>query len=357
MSSTTPGFVCAHHHLYSSLARGMPAPLETPTNFLSVLKNVWWRLDAALDLEMIYWSAKLGAVEALMSGTTCIIDHHESPKAIEGSLAAIQRACTEVGVRVNVAYGVTDRWRDDGSQRDTVDPSSPMTNGARLGLQENRRALETGHAAMVGVHAAFTTSDETLDAAAALAKEFGVGVHIHVAEGPDDADAAKRIAHLATDRWLIIHGVHLREPLPGVLVHNPRSNMNNAVGYAHPQKSQMPVALGTDGIGADMPEEARVAFARLRESTLTSSADVVERWIETSRDLFPSSRNDVVTWNYDHADSIWHLVYTPGTRPTKVVVDGRTVLDDGRPTLVDLDEVRHEASRHAHRLHERLAAA
>ena len=335
----------------------MPAPVQTPTNFLSVLKNVWWRLDAALDLEMIYWSAKLGAVEALMSGTTCIIDHHESPRAIEGSLETIRRACTEVGVRVNVAYGVTDRWRDDGSSLDIVDPSSPMTTGARLGLAENRRALESGDAAMVGVHAAFTTCDETLQAAADLANEFGVGVHIHVAEGSDDAGAARRLGHLANDKWLIIHGVHLREPLAGTLVHNPRSNMNNAVGYAYPQNSDMHVALGTDGIGADMPEEARVAFARLRESSLTSSADVVERWIETSRDLFPASRSDVVTWNYDHADSIWHLVYTPGMRPTSAVVDGRIVLNEGRPTLVDLDEVRHKASHHAFRLHERLAAA
>ena len=83
----------------------MPAPTTTPKSFISILQQVWWRLDAALDLDMIYWSAKLGAVEALMSGTTCIIDHHESPNAISGSLATIRQACEEVGVRVNVAYG------------------------------------------------------------------------------------------------------------------------------------------------------------------------------------------------------------------------------------------------------------
>lgn len=357
MSATTPGFVCAHHHLYSTLARGMPSPPSTPVDFISVLKNVWWRLDAALDLEMIYWSAKLGAVEALLSGTTCIIDHHESPNAIEGSLDCITRACDEVGVRVRVAYGITDRWRDDGSCVDRVEPDSTMTRGARLGLDENRRALATGRTAMVGIHAAFTVCDETLDAAAALADEFGVGVHIHVAEGTDDVDAANRIRHLANDKWLIIHGVHLQERLPGILVHNPRSNMNNSVGYASPQLKSMPVALGTDGIGADMPEEARVGFARLRESDLTASADLIDSWFETSRSLFPESRNDVVTWNYDHIDSAWHLMYTPGTRPLSVVADGRELLRDGRPTLVDLDEVRHHAARQAQRLHERLAAA
>jgi cytosine/adenosine deaminase-related metal-dependent hydrolase len=357
VGATTAGLVCAHHHLYSSLARGMPAPAQTPTNFISVLKNVWWRLDAALDLEMIYWSAKLGAVEALMAGTTCVIDHHESPNAIEGSLEAIHRACTEVGIRVNVSYGVTDRWQDDGSFVDSVEPTSSMTNAARLGLDENRRALEAGLTAMVGVHAAFTVSDETLHAAADLAADFGVGVHIHVAEGPDDRDAARRLRDLATDKWLVIHGVHLTEALRGTLVHNPRSNMNNSVGYANPHRSAMPVALGTDGIGADMLEEARLGFARLREADLTSAADVVEGWITTSRGLFPASLSDRVTWNYDHADSIWHLVYTTGVRAQTIEVDGRRVLDAGLPVLVDLAEVRHQAARQAQRLHERLAAA
>jgi cytosine/adenosine deaminase-related metal-dependent hydrolase len=38
--------VCAHHHLYSALARGMPAPPRTPTDFGEILELVWWRLDA-----------------------------------------------------------------------------------------------------------------------------------------------------------------------------------------------------------------------------------------------------------------------------------------------------------------------
>ncbi len=113
----TPGLVCAHHHLYSALARGMPAPPRTPTTFLEVLEQVWWRLDTALDLEMLEWSAKLGALEALEAGCTAIIDHHESPNAIEGSLTVIADACAEVGVRVNTSYGVTDRHGPDGARR------------------------------------------------------------------------------------------------------------------------------------------------------------------------------------------------------------------------------------------------
>src|SRR5687768_9383403 len=176
MSAVTPGFVCAHHHLYSALARGMPAPLSSPRSFGEILEQIWWRLDAALDLDMLRASARLGALEALLAGTTGIVDHHESPHVIEGSLDVIADACTEVGVRVVCAYGVTDRHGADGAHR---------------GLVENERFLRAGGRGMVGVHAAFTCTDGTLEAAAGLARDLGVGVHIHVAEGPEDAGAGE----------------------------------------------------------------------------------------------------------------------------------------------------------------------
>src|SRR6478609_950497 len=150
----------------------MPAPPATPTDFASILEQVWWRLDTALDLDMIRACARLGATEALMSGTTGIVDHHESPNAIEGSLDVIAEACAEVGVAVVCAYGVTDRHGPD---------------GARRGLAENERFLREGGRGMVGVHAAFTCRDATIEGAAELAAEHGVGVHLHVAEGPPDA--------------------------------------------------------------------------------------------------------------------------------------------------------------------------
>src|SRR5262249_31371360 len=144
-ASQTPGLVCAHHHLYSALARGMPAPPKQPTDFVSILEQVWWRLDTALDLEMLRWSAMLGALEALQCATTAIVDHHEGPRAIEGSLQTIVDACAEVGVRVVCAYGVTDRWQDDGSL--WSDPSTPptgMTSAARDGLEECARFIRAG---------------------------------------------------------------------------------------------------------------------------------------------------------------------------------------------------------------------
>ena len=354
MSFTTNGLVCGHHHLYSSLARGMPAPPQAPNSFISVLENVWWRLDAALDLDIIYWSAALGAAEALLNGTTAIIDHHESPFAIEGSLDAIQSACDMIGISSNLCYGVTDRWVGQ-SMQSHVAPSSKMSDEARRGLAENDRFLKAGGRGMVGVHASFTCSDETLETAADLAKQHNVGVHIHVAEGPDDIDAGIRLQNLAEDNWLIVHAVHLDQQIKGTLAHNPRSNMNNSVGYARPSRWAHDVILGTDGIGADMLEEMRLAYVRHREDDLTASPDSAWSWLQNGEKFFPEVKRDVVTWSYDNADSPWHVAFTTGIRCLSVVRDGTVLVEDGVPTQFDFNEIRTKAAEAARTLHERLA--
>jgi len=346
--NTTSGLVCAHHHLYSALARGMPAPPKNPENFLDVLENVWWRLDVALDLEMIEWSAKLGALEALEAGTTAIIDHHESPNAIAGSLSVIADAVNEVGVRINTCYGITDRHGDGGAQR---------------GLAENDRFLRECAAlddpmrrGMVGVHAAFTVSDQHLDEAARLAEQHGVGVHIHVAEGTDDIDAAQRLAESARDDWLLVHGVHLPDhhELRGTIVHNPRSNMNNSVGYADPARFTNPVALGTDGIGADMLAEFQLAYMKHRDHDIGASPDTAWSWLNGGYELVPEARDDQVTWSYATIEP-WHVAFTPTIRAVDVDVDGKPALRNGVATRVDANEIRAKAAEQAVRLHAALA--
>ena len=339
-TTVTPGLVCAHHHIYSALARGMPAPPSVPTTFREILEQVWWRLDTALDLDMIKWSAKLAALEALESGTTTIIDHHESPNAIEGSLSVIADACAEVGVRVVCAYGVTDRHGPD---------------GARRGLEENRRFLSGGGRGLVGIHAAFTCVDGTLEAAAELAHELGVGVHVHVCEGLEDAGAPARLARYTTARWLLAHCVHLPtgHGLAGTIVHNPFSNLNNSVGYADQARFANPVALGTDGIGAHMIETFRLAYALQRSVDVTASPETAWGWLQTGWDLVPEARDDRVTWSYEPINP-WHVAFTPGIRPLRVEVGGAVVWKEGHPTLVDAAEIRAKAREQAARLHARL---
>jgi cytosine/adenosine deaminase-related metal-dependent hydrolase len=356
MSATTPGLVCGHHHLYSTLARGMPAPPEQPVDFVTILQQVWWRLDAALDLEMLRWSAMLGALEAVQCGTTAIIDHHEGPNAIEGSLDVIAEACEEVGVRALCAYGVTDRWQDTGRMwSDPTTPPPAMTAAARRGLDECTRFIKNGGRGMVGIHAAFTCSDDTLDAVAGTARDLGVGVHVHVAEGTVDATAGARLESLATDDWLLVHCVHLDRELRGRLAHNPRSNMNNAVGYARPAARNNTVILGTDGIGADMLEEFRLAYVAHRADDVTASPDDAWSWMTNGWELMPEAKSDIVTWNYDHVDSAWHVAFTPGVRALDVRrADGEVLLRDGVPQLVDAAEVRAKAAEQAARLFARL---
>ncbi|NIA25923.1 MAG: amidohydrolase family protein [Gammaproteobacteria bacterium] len=340
MPATTPGMVCAHHHLYSVLARGMPAPLKTPTSFLEILEQVWWRLDVALDLDMLEWSAKLGALEALEQGTTVIVDHNESPNAIEGSLSVIADACAEVGVRVVCAYGITDRHGHEAAER---------------GLAENERFIKAGGVGLVGVHAAFTCTDESLESAAGMARDLGVGVHIHVAEGEVDVDASRRLGALTQEDWLLIHAVHLPTDhgLSGMIVHNPRSNLNNAVGYANPARFAEPVALGTDGIGAAMIESFRLAYVLQRSVDVTASPETAWGWLEEGWSIAPEALDDLVTWSYDPMDP-WHLAFTPGVRPLKVEIAGDVVLEDGKPTRVDGEEIRSKAREQAMRLHARL---
>jgi len=337
-ANETPGLVCAHHHLYSALARGMPSPPRPPTSFMEILELIWWRLDRALDDDTIYWSAKLGALEALQRGCTAIVDHHESPNAIEGSLSIVAQACAEVGVRVNCSYGVTDRHGVEGATR---------------GLAENDRFLRSGGRGMVGLHAAFTCSDETIAAAAELAANHGVGVHVHVAEGTEDSWRRLQ-AHSRPDWWLI-HGVYLPDDhgLLGTIVHNPRSNMNNSVAYARPQRFANAIGLGTDGIGADMLDEFRVAFVAARAVDVTTAPDQVWQWLEPGWTLMPEARADRVRWDYAPMDP-WRLAYSPGVSPVEVVVDDEVVWTNGASTKVDGAEVQAKAAEAASQLFARI---
>ena len=338
MSNVTPGLVCGHHHLYSALARGMPAPPKQPTTFLEVLEQVWWRLDVALDEEMIRWSAMLGAVEALQSGTTAIVDHHESPSCIDGSLTVLADACAEVGVRLNTTYGVTDRHGPD---------------GARRGLAENERYLRASGRGMVGVHAAFTCSDETLAAAAGLAGDLGVGVHIHVAEGPDDVAAGARLERPRRTTGCSCTA-SISTARAGTIAHNPRSNMNNAVGYARPARWGTTSCWALTGL-APTCWRRRGSLTWRCAPTISCNRRTPLVVVEAGYTFFPEARDDRVTWSYDHADSGWHVAFTPGMRALDVTLDtGEQVLRDGLPTRVDVDEVRAKASEQAQRLFARL---
>ena len=258
------GFVNAHTHLYSGLAPfGMPAPAEAPPDFIGILERVWWRLDRALDVRSLRISARWYVAEALRLGTVGLIDHHESPQLIEGSLDILADVCQEAGMPAVLCYGATER---NGGR-----------NEARRGLAECRRFIETNSRPLVrgvvGLHASFTVSDETVREAAALCRALDTVVHVHVAEDRADADDAvrrgwdgplERLDRLGAlpPGSILAHGVHLSESqvrrteqLGCWLVQNPRSNRGNRVGYPAALRASARVALGTDGYPSDLEAE------------------------------------------------------------------------------------------------------
>jgi hypothetical protein len=208
---------------------------------------------------------------------------------------------------------------------------------------------------MVGIHAAFTCEDSTLEAAAGLAAAHDVGVHVHVCEGTEDLAAPDRLSHLSKDNWVLAHAVHLvtDHPLAGTVVHNPASNLNNRVGYADPRRFTNPVALGTDGIGADMLAAFRLAYYLHRSVDVTATPETSWMWLETGWDLVPAARNDRVTWSYEPMVP-WHLAFTPSVRPLEIEIDGEVVFKDGVLTKIDVAEVKAKSAEQRKRLHAKL---
>lgn len=380
-----PGLVNGHTHLYSALAAGMPPPPKAPQGFLQILQYVWWRLDRALDAESIELSARIGALDALHCGTTTLIDHHASPNCIDGALDLIERGLADVGLRGVLCYETTDRNGPEG--RDA-------------GLEENRRYLEkrlqsqTGQfAGTVGAHALFTLEDETLEKLAGLAADFDTGVHIHVAEDACDEEQCQQqhqtfltdrlIGHkLLSPRAILVHGTHLdAEALLQIarsgatIAHNPRSNMNNGVGYAPVAALRIPVMLGTDGHGSDMFTEARCAWfkacdehARVTPNRVlgllaTAARRASEALDVTLGKLEREAVADVVITDYQPSTPLTsenlagHFLFALGAQHVRhVIADGKWALRERVVKRCDEMRARSAARDVTPRLWERMAA-
>jgi putative selenium metabolism protein SsnA len=377
-----PGNVCAHHHLYSALARGMPYRLEPPTTFVEILRRVWWRLDRSLEPDDVWLSARSGAADALLAGTTTIVDHHASPNAIEHSIATVASALVDAGARSVLCYEVSDR---DGVER------------AAEGIEEHRRFAKEADAmaaVMVGAHASFTLSEETLVSCVALADELDTGIHIHAAEDEaDESDALARTGHRVverlagagalTERTLLAHCVHVDEHESSLIrdsgawvAHNARSNMNNRVGRAPLAALGERVALGTDGIDGDLFTESKAAYWRAHEED--GSVDpswILERLGASARFAAAASGEpmlgrveagapaDVVVLDYSAPTPIavdtlaGHWLYgISATDVRDVVVNGEIVVRHRELTRTDEAAERARARAAAERLWERIDA-
>ncbi len=361
-------FACGHHHAYSALARGMPPPPRAPRSFAEVLELVWWRLDRALDLEMVRASALATALACARNGVTLVVDHHSSPRAAEGSLGVIASAFERLGLRHLLCLELSDR---DGEA------------AREAGLAESERHLASGRPGLVGLHASFTVGDELLSRAVELARRYETGIHIHVAEDPVDQERTLRASGLRVVERLhragvldlrgtvLAHCLHLdgaeRELVaasPAWVVQNTESNQNNAVGLFDPRGLGRRIMLGTDGMHSDMIRSARAAFLAGQSVDGPTPAQVAGRLRAVhayAAELGLERENDLVVLDYDSPTTVtaenWpsHLVYGLESRHVlHVIAEGRLILRHRRPVTVDEEEILTFAREQAHRLWHRL---
>jgi putative selenium metabolism protein SsnA len=366
-----PGAICAHTHFYGAFARGMSLPGEPPRNFVEVLKKLWWRLDRALDEDGIRYSALVSLVDAIRHGTTTLVDHHASPNWIDGSLDVIAEAVEQAGLRACLCYEVTDRNGDE---------------GAKAGIAENVRFLRRVRAASpllaasFGLHASFTVSDRTLDHAVGEAQGQGTGFHIHVAEdAADEEDSLGQYGVRVAERLerrrvlgqmtLAAHCVHVDAGEIAALArtgtkvsHQPRSNMNNAVGATPVQAlldAGVTVGLGNDGFSNNMFSEMKAAYlvhkAAARDPRVMGGDTVMRLayannariaglfWPHPLGAIGPGAYADLALLDYRPYTPLtpgnlpWHVIFgVDGSHVTTTICGGRVLMKDRQ--LLTLDE-------------------
>jgi len=368
-----PASICAHTHFYGAFARGMGIPGEPPQSFPQILQQLWWKLDKALSLDDVRYSALVCLVDAVRHGTTTLIDHHASPNAIEGSLDVIAEAVNTAGLRASLCYEVTDR---DGPER------------ALAGIEENVRfggSQTSGPSSLIaasfGLHASLTLSDETLADCVAAAAAPNLGFHIHVAEGISDQQdslrkSGKRVVHRLADagilgpRSIAVHCVHVddgeieRLAETGTWVtHQPRSNMNNAVGVAPVEKmlnAGIKAGLGNDGFSNQMFAEMKAAYlmhklARSNPQAMPGNVVMDLAYTNNARlarifwpeqrlgELCEGAMADLVFLDYQPTTPLsagnlpWHMLFgVEASMITSTVCAGRVLMRDR--VLLTLDE-------------------
>jgi cytosine/adenosine deaminase-related metal-dependent hydrolase len=372
-----PGLVNAHHHAYSALARGLPVDGPLP-DFPTILAQLWWRYDRALDEEVVRLAGLVTAMDSIRCGVTTVVDHHSSPSCIPASLGLLDSSFARLGLARVLCYETTDRNGIDALH------SAIATNVAHA----TACAGFPASAGLFGLHASFTLSEDGL-ARIAAAKPPELPVHVHVAEDRCDVEHAMSLGYdgplarldrfgLLTPGSLVVHGVHLSDAecdlvreRGAYLVHNPESNLNNAVGYA--DLDRLPedrILLGTDGMGSSVLGSLRAAFLQYAahgggvRDALTLALRMgfanpatwasrlfdrpVGRLVEgepADLAIFPYPAPTPVTG----ASLAAHLVYglAEAPRASWVYARGVPVLEDGAIPLVDEAAIRAEAREHA----------
>lgn len=379
-----PGMICAHTHFYGTFSRGLSIPNPAPSQFSEILEKLWWPLDQSLDLQDVKVSAQVCMIDAIKHGTTLLFDHHASPNAIDGSLDAIRDVFDETGLRGVVCYEVTDRGG-------VIKADAGIAENLRMIKEvKDGQDLDGRLAATFGMHAGLTLSDETLEKCR-VAVDGQSGFHIHAAEHQIDEfsslekhglrviDRLKKF-DLLGENSIVAHGVHMdmREvellaETQTWLAHQPRSNMNNAVGLADVEsmlRLGIKVCLGNDGFSNAMWDEWRTCYLAHKlihkDPRRMNGESVIEMGAYNNallaQHFFPRTAGlgtiqegapaDLILVDYEPVTEM-----TPGNLPwqilfgfrdsmvTMTMVDGKVLMKDRQLTTIDEHQISAEAKK------------
>ncbi|MCD4789226.1 MAG: amidohydrolase family protein [Bacteroidales bacterium] len=350
----TKSFANGHHHAYSALARGMPAPKKKPQNFYEILKYIWWKLDKCLDPELIEISALVTAIDCAKNGVTFVIDHHASPNAVEGSLETIAGAFDKAGLSFLLCYEISDR---DGKEI------------ALKGIEETEKYLQSRQG-LVGLHASFTVGDDTLQKAVNLAEKYNSGIHIHIAEDMYDqkysmANYNKRVINRLNDfgvlnssKTILAHCLYLNDfermlvrDSNAWVVQNTESNLNNKVGYFNSVGLGDNIILGTDGMHGDMLRSAKAAYFVGQNFDNVNLVSIYQRFRNIHRYISENGfsgdgENNLVIFDYDtptefNKDNFpGHFVFGLESKHVQhVISNGKLIVENRRMVNVDEEAV------------------
>ena len=366
-----PGFINTHHHIYSAFARGMASSGKPNENFLEILENLWWKIDKKLSLEDLKYSAYTTYIDCIKKGVTTVFDHNASPFAVTGSLDSIADAAKDLGLKTCLCYEVSDR---DGEKI------------AQEGIDENINFIKKYNTdeqnmikGMFGLHASFTLSDETLRKCDEELKGLNAGYHVHVAEGIDDLEQClekygKRVVerlrdmNILGDKTIAVHCIHVTDDELNILrdtntmvVHNPESNMGNAVGcqpFLELHQKGITIGLGTDGYTSDMTESMKVAniiHKHVKQNPSVAWGEVPVSMFENNRKiaqkyfsgdlgiLRAGALADVIVVDYDPLTPMnenninSHILFGfTGKDVVTTIIDGKVIMQDRK--LVGINE-------------------
>lgn len=365
-----PAYINTHEHIYSSFARGLSIDGYNPNNFLEILDGFWWTIDRNLTLEQCRLSAMATFVDSIKNGVTTVFDHHASFGAITDSLFQLSSAAQETGLRACLCYEVSDR---DGKEK-AKESVMENANFIKYALKENNDMI----AGMMGMHASFTISDETM-ALCAKEKPEEVGYHIHVAEGIEDLHHClkthnKRIVNRLFDlgilgeKTITAHCIYVNKAEMALLketdtmvVHNPESNMGNACGCPPTLeifKQGIVSGLGTDGYTHDMTEsfkvanvlhkhhlcDGTVAWGEIPEMLFHGNKTIANRYFKQELGVLKAGASaDIIVADYNpltplHGDNInGHILFgMTGRHTVTTVCHGKLLMKDR--VLLHLDE-------------------